>query len=79
MSGDVQARFCERLGVGLPGPTHLVVLGKRMEAGIAEFLESKLEGWLKLEINRDKTRTVDLRVKGASKSGLSGIYIPVGS
>jgi hypothetical protein len=50
-----------------------------MEAGIAEFLESKLEGWLKLEINRDKTRTVDLRVKGASKSGLSGIYIPVGS
>jgi RNA-directed DNA polymerase len=52
--------------VGLPGPTHLVVLGKRMEAGIAEFLESKLEGWLKLEINRDKTRTVDLRVKGAS-------------
>ena len=43
-----------------------VVLAKRMETEIAEFLESKLEGWLKLEINRDKTRTVDLRAKGAS-------------
>jgi RNA-directed DNA polymerase len=43
-----------------------VVLAKRAEAAIAEFLESKLEGWLKLEINRDKTRTVDLRAKGAS-------------
>jgi RNA-directed DNA polymerase len=31
-----------------------------------EFLESKLEGWLKLVINRDQTRTVDLKAKGAS-------------
>jgi len=43
-----------------------VVLARRAEAGIGEFLESKLEGWLKLEINREKTRTVDLRAKGAS-------------
>lgn len=43
-----------------------VVLAKRAEAGIGEFLESKLTGWLNLEINRDKTRTVDLRAKGAS-------------
>jgi RNA-directed DNA polymerase len=43
-----------------------VVLAKQAKAEIAEFLESKLEGWLKLEINRDKTRTVDLRAKGAS-------------
>jgi RNA-directed DNA polymerase len=43
-----------------------VVLARRAESAIAEFLESKLEGWLKLEINRDKTRTVDLRAKGAS-------------
>jgi RNA-directed DNA polymerase len=52
--------------VRLPGPINLVVLAKRMETEVGEFLESKLEGWLKLEINRDKTRTVDLRAKGAS-------------
>jgi RNA-directed DNA polymerase len=43
-----------------------VVLAKGAETEIEEFLESKLEGWLRLEINRDKTRTVDLRAKGAS-------------
>lgn len=43
-----------------------VVLAKRAEAGIGEFLESKLTGWLYLEINRDKTRLVDLKAKGAS-------------
>src|ERR1700729_3104964 len=37
-----------------------VVLARGVEAEVAGFLESKLEGWLKLEINRDKTRTVDL-------------------
>jgi hypothetical protein len=46
----------------IPGPTRLVVLARRAETEIGEFLESKLEGWLKL----DKTRTVDLRAKGAS-------------
>jgi RNA-directed DNA polymerase len=43
-----------------------VVLAQRAQAEIEEFLESKLTGWLNLEINRDKTRRVDLRAKGAS-------------
>jgi RNA-directed DNA polymerase len=66
MSGDVQVRFCERLGVRFPGPTHLVALAKRMGSATVEFIESKLEGKFQLEINREKTRVVDLREKGAS-------------
>ena len=29
MSGDVQVRFCERLGVRFPGPTHLYHLAEK--------------------------------------------------
>jgi RNA-directed DNA polymerase len=36
--------------------------GKRM----SDFIESKLEAWLGLELNRDKTKVVDLRQPGAS-------------
>jgi RNA-directed DNA polymerase len=43
-----------------------VVLAKRAEPGIAEFLESTLTKWLNLEINRDKTRAVDLNSQRAS-------------
>lgn len=49
-----------------PGPTHLVALAKRMGAATIEFIESKLEGKFQLEINRDKTRVVNLREQGAS-------------
>jgi RNA-directed DNA polymerase len=31
-----------------------------------EFIESRLEGKFQLEINREKTRVVDLREEGAS-------------
>ena len=33
---------------------------------IAAFIESKLEQWMRLEINREKTRIVDLRQAGTS-------------
>lgn len=43
-----------------------VVLAKRMEAETIEFIESRLEGKFQLEINREKTRMVDLREPGVS-------------
>jgi RNA-directed DNA polymerase len=43
-----------------------VALAKQMGADTIEFIESRLEGRFQLEINRDKTRVVDLREKGAS-------------
>jgi len=43
-----------------------VVLAKRMEPETIEFIESRLEGKFQLEINREKTRSVDLRDPGAS-------------
>ena len=49
-----------------PGATHLVVLAKQMGTETIEFVESRLEGKFQLEINREKTRVVDLREEGAS-------------
>ena len=49
-----------------PGATHLVALAKQMGTETIEFIESRLEGKFQLEINRDKTRVVDLREEGAS-------------
>ncbi len=66
MSGDVHVRFCERLGVRFPGPTHLVVLARYQGSRLTGWIESKLEGWLGLEINREKTRVVHLKEEGAS-------------
>jgi RNA-directed DNA polymerase len=43
-----------------------VVLARRVEPGIGAFLESTLMEWLNLEINREKTRTVDLKANKAS-------------
>ena len=43
-----------------------VVMAKQMGAEVIEFIESRLEGKFQLEINRDKTRVVDLREQGAS-------------
>jgi RNA-directed DNA polymerase len=43
-----------------------VVLAKRIGPEIVEFIESRLEGKFRLEINREKTRVVDLREEGAS-------------
>jgi RNA-directed DNA polymerase len=52
--------------VRFPGATHLVAMAKQMGSETIEFIESRLEGKFQLEINRDKTRVVDLREEGAS-------------
>jgi RNA-directed DNA polymerase len=43
-----------------------VALAKQMGAETIEYIESRLEGKFQLEINREKTRVVDLREEGAS-------------
>ena len=43
-----------------------VALAKQMRSETIEFIESRLEGKFQLEINRDKTRVVELREPGAS-------------
>jgi RNA-directed DNA polymerase len=43
-----------------------VALAKQMDAETIEFIESRLEGKFQLEINREKTRVVELREEGAS-------------
>jgi len=43
-----------------------VVLARHQGGKLKEFIESKLETWMGLEINRDKTRVVDLRKVGSS-------------
>ena len=51
-----------------------VVMAKQMEPAIIEFIESRLEGKFQLEINRDKTRVVDLKEEGASLNFLGYTY-----
>ena len=41
-------------------------LAKQMGSKTIEFIESRLEHKFQLEINREKTRVVDLREEGAS-------------
>ena len=43
-----------------------VVLARHQSGKLKEFIEGKLETWMSLEINRDKTRVVDLREVGSS-------------
>jgi len=42
-----------------------VVLARYQGTQLNEWIESKLEGWMGLEINRDKTRVIDLKQIGA--------------
>lgn len=44
----------------------LVVLARYVSPRLRGWIEGKLEGWLDLQINRDKTRVVDLRHSGQS-------------
>ena len=41
-----------------------VVLGRYQGAELSGWIESKIEGWMGLEINRDKTRVVNLKRQG---------------
>ncbi len=43
-----------------------MVLARYQGSRIHGFIESKIESWLGLELNRDKTKVVDLRQPGAS-------------
>ena len=43
-----------------------VVLARYQGSRLTGWIESKLEGWLGLEINREKTRVVNLKEEGAS-------------
>jgi RNA-directed DNA polymerase len=41
-----------------------VILARYMNSRITGWTESKIEGWLGLEINREKTQVLDLRTRG---------------
>jgi RNA-directed DNA polymerase len=43
-----------------------VVLARQMSSELTGFVEERIEAWMGLEINREKTRVVNLREKGAS-------------
>jgi len=43
-----------------------VVLARYVSPKLKGFIEAKLETWMGLEINREKTRVIDLKQKGAS-------------
>jgi RNA-directed DNA polymerase len=43
-----------------------VVLARYMSPRLRDWIEAKLENWLLLQLNRDKTRVLDLRQAGAS-------------
>ena len=49
-----------------PGATHPIVLARQWKPELTEYIESRLEGKFQLEINRDKTRIVDLKERGES-------------
>jgi RNA-directed DNA polymerase len=43
-----------------------VVMARHQGPDLVQFIETKLEEWMELRLNREKTRIVDLRVEGAS-------------
>ena len=55
-AGAVLARYAD----------DFVVLARRKSAELESFIEEKIEAWLGLKINREKTRTVNLREEGAT-------------
>ena len=61
-----------------PGATHLVVLGRKWTDKLTDWVESKLEGKFGLEINREKTRVVEVR-PGRESLDFLGIHVSVGS
>jgi RNA-directed DNA polymerase len=44
----------------------LVILVRHIDRSLTDWIESRLEGWMQLVINRQKTRVVDLREPGSS-------------
>ena len=66
MSREVHVRFCESPRVKFPRATHLVVMAHNQSPKLIAFIESKLEGWMGLKLNREKTRIVKLTERGTS-------------
>jgi RNA-directed DNA polymerase len=75
---NIYLHWFDRLFQRRDGPAHwanaklvryaddLVVLARYQGQRLISFIEDKLEGWLGLEINREKTQIVKLREMGAS-------------
>ena len=51
-----------------------VVLARYPSPRLQGWIEAKIEKWLRLEINRDKTRVVDLREEKASLDSLGHTF-----
>ena len=52
----------------LPGATHLVILSREITPRLEGFVSEKIEQWLGLKINRDKTRIYEVKT---SENGLA--------
>jgi len=51
-----------------------VVLARYQGKALVEWIEAKIEGWLGLEINRDKTRVVEMSQAGAELNFLGYVF-----
>jgi hypothetical protein len=73
MSGDVQVRFCERLGVGFPRATHPVLGFQHREDAMRLLLELQ-ERMAKfgLELHSEKTRLIEFGRYAAERRRLRG-------
>jgi RNA-directed DNA polymerase len=75
---NIYLHWFDHLFQRLDGPAHwakaklvryaddLVVLARYQSKRLISFIEDKLESWLELEINREKTRIIKLQEAGAS-------------
>jgi RNA-directed DNA polymerase len=64
MNREIHVRFCEGLGVQFPRATRLVVLARYISPQLQDFIENKIENWLDLGINREKTKRFDVSTQG---------------
>lgn len=55
-----------------------VILTREAGGELRKFVEEKIESWLRLKINREKTRLINLREQGA-KTRLPWLQLPAGS
>ena len=78
MSGDVQVRFCERLGVRFPRATHLIVTSRSkevLETEVKAIIESFLrERGLNLSPEKTKITHITEGFEQRSDALPSGLY-----
>ena len=70
MSGDVHVRFCESVGVRLPGATHLVILTRRHAAEARDGTRPVM-ACLRLTLNETKTKLKEARQESFDFLGYS--------